>query len=66
MTDIKHRQEINWKDETYSHYHHHHSMSSSNQEFKMLGLENIEKEELDSICGNSDDENHKRKQRRYR
>ena len=30
------------------------------------GLENLEKEESDSLSGYSDDENHKRKQRRYR
>ncbi|CAF0985316.1 unnamed protein product [Adineta steineri] len=31
-----------------------------------IGSENIEKEESDSLSGYSDDENHKRKQRRYR
>lgn len=30
------------------------------------GSENLEKEESDSLSGYSDDENHKRKQRRYR
>ncbi|CAF1284069.1 unnamed protein product [Rotaria sordida] len=73
MTDIKHSQEINWKNETYSHYHYHsmnihthQSSDSSNKEIKMIGLENIEKEECDSLSGYSDEENHKRKQRRYR
>ncbi|UJR27110.1 hypothetical protein I4U23_008409 [Adineta vaga] len=31
-----------------------------------MGSENLEKEESDSLSGYSDDENHKRKQRRYR
>jgi hypothetical protein len=31
-----------------------------------IGSENLEKEESDSLSGYSDDENHKRKQRRYR
>ena len=71
MIDIKHSQEINWKNETYSHYHSmdihtHQSSDSLNKEIKMLGLENIEKEESDSLSGYSDEENHKRKQRRYR
>lgn len=30
------------------------------------GSENLEKDESDSLSGYSDDENHKRKQRRYR
>lgn len=73
MTDIKHSQEINWKNETYSHYHYHsidyhihRSTDSPNKNIKMIGLENIEKDETDSLSGHSDEENHKRKQRRYR
>ena len=31
-----------------------------------MGSENLDKEESDSLSGYSDDENHKRKQRRYR
>jgi len=31
-----------------------------------IGSENLEKEESDSLSGYSDEENHKRKQRRYR
>jgi hypothetical protein len=31
-----------------------------------IGSENLEKDESDSLSGYSDDENHKRKQRRYR
>ncbi|CAF1453073.1 unnamed protein product [Rotaria magnacalcarata] len=75
MTDIKHSQEINWKNETYSHYHNHsmdthhprQSSESPNKEIPTaVGLENLEKEETDSLSGGSDEENHKRKQRRYR
>ncbi|CAF2435316.1 unnamed protein product [Rotaria sp. Silwood2] len=48
--------------------------SDNDQVTKMIGIsstapigsENLEKEESDSLSGYSDDENHKRKQRRYR
>ncbi|CAF1049981.1 unnamed protein product [Rotaria sp. Silwood1] len=46
--------------------HTHQSSDSPNKEIKMVGLDNIEKEESDSLSGYSDEENHKRKQRRYR
>ncbi|CAF4702984.1 unnamed protein product, partial [Rotaria sp. Silwood2] len=46
--------------------HTHQSSDSPNKEINMLGFENIEKEESDSLSGYSDEENHKRKQRRYR
>ena len=32
----------------------------------LLGLDHLDKDESDSLSGYSDDENHKRKQRRYR
>ena len=67
MTDIKHSQEINWKNEIYSMNVHTHP----SEEINMIGIslietENIEKEESDSLSGYSDQENPKRKQRRYR
>ncbi len=52
MIDIKHSQEINWKNETYSHSSNDDSPSN---EIQMNKSDNIEKEE-----------NHKRQQRRYR
>lgn len=77
----KERHEINWKNEAYSK-HPHHSMNIYTQQLAansgkdrltkmvgtvpIIGSENLEKEESDSLSGYSDDENHKRKQRRYR
>lgn len=74
------RHEINWKNETYSQHSmniYTQQLATSpdkDQLTKMvgissttsIGLENLEKEESDSLSGYSDDENHKRKQRRYR
>jgi hypothetical protein len=76
----KERHEINWKNEAYSqHSMNIYTQQLANspgkdQLTKMVGIssngpigsENLEKEESDSLSGYSDDENHKRKQRRYR
>ena len=72
------RMDINWKTDLYSQ----HSMNNYIQQLatsptnreqlnKIVGIssnvpENLDKEESDSLSGYSDDENHKRKQRRYR
>lgn len=72
------RTDINWKTDLYSQ----HSMNNYIQQLatsptnreqlnKIVGMssngpENLDKEESDSLSGYSDDENHKRKQRRYR
>ncbi len=62
MIDIKHSQEINWKNETY-----YHSMNIyTSKEIKMIESDTTEKEESNSLSGFSDEETHKRKQRRYR
>jgi hypothetical protein len=76
----KERHEINWKNEAYSQHSmniYTQQLAASpgkDQLTKMVGIssngqigsENLEKEESDSLSGYSDDENHKRKQRRYR
>jgi len=76
----KERHEINWKNEAYSQHSmniYAQQLATSpgkDQLTKMVGIssngpigsENLEKEESDSLSGYSDDENHKRKQRRYR
>ncbi len=80
-SEEKERHEINWKNEAYSQHSMNiytqqlpASSSSKDQLTKMVGIsstlpngsENLEKEESDSLSGYSDEENHKRKQRRYR
>lgn len=78
----KERHEINWKNEPYSKHSMNiyaqqlvtspekdqitKMVGISSSTATALGLENLEKEESDSLSGYSDDENHKRKQRRYR
>lgn len=72
------RTDIAWKSDLYSQ----HSMNNYIQQLatspanreqlnKIVGIssnvpDNLDKEESDSLSGYSDDENHKRKQRRYR
>ena len=81
-TQDKERHEINWKNEAAYSQHsmniYAQQLASSpitkDQLTKMVGIssnlpigtDNLEKEESDSLSGYSDDENHKRKQRRYR
>lgn len=75
------RAEINWKSDVYSqhsmnNYIQQLATSPGNREqlTKIVGIssnvpnhsDNLDKEESDSLSGYSDDENHKRKQRRYR
>jgi hypothetical protein len=76
----KERHEINWKNEAYSQHSMNNYLQQlaaspgKEQLTKMIGVssnapngsENLDKEESDSLSGYSDDENHKRKQRRYR
>ena len=72
------RHEINWKknpDSYSSHPHSHHLMNlypqalinpSTSPNKATMGPDNPDRDESDSLSGYSDDENHKRKQRRYR
>lgn len=75
------RAEINWKTDVYSqhsmsNYIQQLATSPANREqlTKIVGIssnvpnnsDSLDKEESDSLSGYSDDENHKRKQRRYR